>query len=82
MSTTEAIFEKVSALPPEQQQEVLQFVDSISGRDEPAKNGQPYEWMDLALKANVQGPPDWSEHLDEYLYGDKRNALVLKGMFL
>lgn len=76
MSTTEAIIEKMSKLPPEKQEDVLNYVKSIS---EPppvqAKSGKPYSWIETALKANLQGPPDWSEHLDDYLYGDKRNAL-------
>jgi len=76
MSTTEAILEKVSALPPEKQEEVLEFVDSLAKKAAlPAKSGEPYQWIDIALKANLQGPPDWSEHLDDYLYGDKKNAL-------
>ena len=75
MSTTEAIFEKVSALPPEKREDVLRYVESISEQPaSPVKCGKPYEWMDIALKANLQGPPDWSEHLDDYLYGDKQNA--------
>ena len=76
MSTTEAILEKVSALPPEKQERVLEFVESISreGKTQP-KSGKPYEWMDIALKANLQGPPDWSANLDDYLYGDKKNGL-------
>ena len=75
MSTTEAILKKVSALPPDKQEEVLVFVESISPDHPPAKCGQPYEWLDIALKANLQGPADWSEHLDDYLYGDKKHAL-------
>ena len=76
MSTTEAILEKVNALPPEKREDVLRYVESISKQPEPpAKSGKPYEWLDIALKANLQGPPDWSEHLDDYLYGDKKNAL-------
>jgi hypothetical protein len=77
MSTTEAILEKVSALPPEKQAEVLDYVNSISEQPQPPqlKSGEPYAWMDIALKANLQGPPDWSEHLDDYLYGDKKHAL-------
>ena len=72
MSTTEAILHKVNALPPEKREEVLRYVESISGS--PAKSGKPCEWMDIALNANLQGPADWSEHLDDYLYGDKKNA--------
>jgi hypothetical protein len=76
MSTTEAILEKVSALPPEKQEQVLDYVKSIGEQPlSPVKTGKPYAWIDIALKANLQGPPDWSEHLDDYLYGNKKNAL-------
>jgi hypothetical protein len=72
MSTTEAILEKVSALPPEKREDVLRYIESISGPV--AKNGDPYEWMKIAASMKLEGPPDMSEHLDDYLYGDKRNA--------
>jgi hypothetical protein len=72
MSTTEAIMEKVSALPPEKREEVLRYVESISELS--AKSGAPYEWMKIAVSMNLDGPPDMSEHLDDYLYGDKKNA--------
>jgi hypothetical protein len=76
MSTTEAILEKLNTLPAEKQEEVLHFVEAISQPPAPpAKGGEPYAWMDIALRANLQGPPDLSEHLDDYLYGDKKNAL-------
>ena len=75
MSTRDAILERLDTLPPEKQEDVLHYVESISPAQQPAKTGEPYEWLDIALKANLQGPPDWSEHLDDYLYGDKKNAL-------
>ena len=74
MSTTEPILEKASALPPEQQATVLQFVESLSQRT-PPKSGQPGDWLEVALNANLQGPPDWSEHLDDYLYRDTPHGL-------
>lgn len=75
MSTRDAILKHLDTLPPEKQEDVLHYVESISPVHQPAKTGKPYEWLDIALKANLQGPPDWSEHLDDYLYGDKKNAL-------
>ena len=80
MSITEAILEKLDTLPPEKQAQVLHFVEAISqpSLSPPAslgKSGKPYPWMDIALNANLAGPPDWSEHLDDYLYGDKKNAI-------
>ena len=75
MSTLEAIREKASALPPEKQVEVLDYIKAISAQSQlQVKDGKPHAWIDIALNANLQGPPDWSEHLDDYLYGDKKNA--------
>ncbi|MBI3850692.1 MAG: hypothetical protein HY298_10540 [Verrucomicrobia bacterium] len=75
MSTTEAIREKVAALPPKKQEEVLHYVESLSASaTEVKKTGEPYEWMKIAMSMNLDGPPDLSEHLDDYLYGDKKNA--------
>jgi hypothetical protein len=73
MSTTETILEKVSGLPPEQQEQVLEFVDSLA-KPAPAKGGDPYAWLSIAMSMNLEGPPDMSEHLDDYLYGDKKHA--------
>lgn len=33
--------------------------------------GAPYSFLDVAQSLNLDGPPDWSEKLDEYLYGGK-----------
>lgn len=30
----------------------------------------PYGWLDFLESANLDGPPDWSERLHEYLYGE------------
>jgi hypothetical protein len=77
MSTTEAILEKLSALPPEKQERVLEFVKELSQPQKaPATGETPHAWIDIALKANLQGPPDWSEHLDDYLYGDKKDRPI------
>ncbi len=74
MSTKEAILEKVSALPPEKQEAVLEFVESLNPPTIVEKSGEPYEWMKIAMSMNLNGPPDMSEHLDDYLYGGKKNA--------
>ncbi len=66
MSTTEAILEKVSTLPPEKQEQVLEFVQSRSRATVPAaKAGEPYAWLKLAdtiplgwsPRAAGNGPP-------------------------
>jgi len=32
---------------------------------------QPLSFLDTALGLNLDGPPDWSERFDDYLYSDK-----------
>lgn len=66
MSTTEAILEKVSALPPEKQAEVLTYVESLSKPAAP-KTGDPYAWLKIAQELNLEGPPDWSRRFEDYL---------------
>ena len=34
------------------------------------KTGEPYCSLHAMLAANLDGPPDWSERIHEYLYGD------------
>jgi len=34
-------------------------------------NGEPYSFFKVASTLNLDGPPDWSENLDAYLYGGK-----------
>lgn len=35
------------------------------------KKGKPYAFLDVALANPLEGPPDWAENLDEYLYGGR-----------
>jgi hypothetical protein len=72
MSTTEAILKKVNALPPEKQEQVLHFTESLSQTDEPSK---PYAFLDAAMKLKLDGPRDWSRNFEEYLRGEKKDAL-------
>jgi hypothetical protein len=30
---------------------------------------QPDSYLDVAMALNLDGPPDWSENLEHYLYG-------------
>ncbi len=34
--------------------------------------GEPYSFLKLARSLNLEGPEDWSENLEDYLYGDKK----------
>lgn len=38
--------------------------------DTRVKTGEPHCSLDLMLAMNIDGPPDWSERLHEYLYGE------------
>jgi hypothetical protein len=79
MSVAEAVMEKLSALPPHKQEQVLHYVESLNP---PAKtkseagHADPYAWLKFAASMNLDGPPDMSEHLDDYLYrngGDSKH---------
>ena len=36
--------------------------------------GEPYSFFRVALSMNLDGPPDWSTRLDDYLYGEPCDA--------
>lgn len=59
MSMAEAILEKVNALPPEKQEQVLHFTESLSEADGPST---PYAFLDAAMKLKLDGPKDWSRN--------------------
>ena len=70
MSTTEAILEKVSALPPEQQEQVLEFVDALAKAPKPAAVGEPVSALRSFANLKLDGPPDSSKRFHEHLYGE------------
>ena len=70
MSTTEAILEKVNALPPKKREKVLEFVDSLATKKAKAKPGKPYSALREVAKLNLDGPTDASKRFHEYLYGE------------
>lgn len=41
---------------------------SVDAQDEQA----PMSFLETARSLKLDGPPDWAEKLDEYLYGGKR----------
>jgi hypothetical protein len=75
MSVAEAVMEKLSALPPKKQEQVLHYVESldaplqINSKSE-VNQTDPYEWLKIAASMNLDGPPDWSEKFEDYLNGD------------
>jgi predicted DNA-binding antitoxin AbrB/MazE fold protein len=46
----------------------------ITFKTEPV--GEPQSFLDVALSLNLDGPPDWSKNLEEYLYGQPDDDLV------
>jgi hypothetical protein len=45
--------------------------DQPNGADAAPVLGEPYSFLKLAMSLNLEGPEDWSENLEGYLYGDK-----------
>ncbi|HEY5234257.1 MAG TPA: hypothetical protein VIK35_12050 [Verrucomicrobiae bacterium] len=73
MSVAEAVMEKLSALPPKKQEQVLHYVETLKPKarkaakvDEP----DPHPWIKVALSMNLDGPPDWSEKFEDYYNAD------------
>lgn len=75
MSTevTQTIFDKIKALPPEQQSEVLSFIESLTTQREPAQKtiGEEVREITSDVPDEVweQLPRDGSLNVDHYLYG-------------
>ena len=57
MSVAEAVLEKLNTLPPDKQEQVLHYVESLSEKPGEAK---PYSFLDVAMSLRLDGPPDWS----------------------
>jgi hypothetical protein len=70
MSTTQAILEKINALPQEMQQDVLAFVDSLVTKTAGAKSGEPGSALRSFAALRLDGPSDASSRFHEHLYGD------------
>ena len=72
MSVAEAVMEKLSALPPQKQEQVLHYVESLEPKAPKAQvdESDPHPWIKVALSMNLDGPPDWSEKFEDYLNGD------------
>jgi len=41
-------------------------------RPSPPGLGEPYSFLKYAASLNLDGPEDWSENLDDYLYRGKK----------
>jgi hypothetical protein len=79
MSVAEAVLQKLRALPPIKQEQVLRYVESLqpTASVPDSKNPQepePHPWIEVALSLNLDGPPDWSDKFEDYLNGDRGEA--------
>jgi hypothetical protein len=74
MSVAEAVMEKLSALPPQKQEQVLHYVESLKPKAHKAKakvdESDSHPWIKVALSLNLDGPPDWSEKFEDYYNAD------------
>jgi hypothetical protein len=69
-----AIFDGKALLPEEDiDLEPNTRVSVIIESDEPEKK-KPLSFLKTARKLELDGPSDWSTHLDEYLYGGMIDA--------
>jgi hypothetical protein len=55
------------ALPAGEQVEVIVLLPA----SKQPEAGEAYAFLKVLENANLDGPPDWSEHLDDYLYHGK-----------
>lgn len=51
--------------------EVQEMEEENPASSAPVK-GEPYSFLKLAMSLNLEGPEDWSENLDDYLYRGKK----------
>jgi hypothetical protein len=74
MSVAETVMEKVSALPPKKQEQVLHYVETLeNGAPKKKTKGDEHDahpWIKVALSMNLDGPPDWSEKFEDYYNAD------------
>lgn len=58
--------EKPIDLPPG-----TRVVLTIEPQEKPSSTKKSRGFLDVAHETKLSGPPDWSENLDDYLYGRK-----------
>ncbi len=57
-----------AALPAGEEVEVIVLLQPRKTK----MDGDPYAFLKVLQEANLEGPSDWSEHLDDYLYHGKK----------
>ena len=67
MSTTEALLEELAGLPPEKQEQLLDYAKLLAKESTQVKSGEPECALRVAASLNLEGPPDWSRRFEDYL---------------
>lgn len=68
--TKEEIMASIDQVPPEKFETLKRFIKGLSTGNSRNKNsGETF--MEKMRKVSFEGPSDFSENVDEYLYGDK-----------
>ena len=68
MSLAETIQQKVSSLPPEKQEQVLHYVETLGQTKE--EGAEPISALRSFARLKLDGPSDASTRFHEYLYGE------------
>ncbi len=55
-------------------QELIAELDQKYGKADEPPAQQPKSWLQIAREAQLEGPEDWSQNLDKYLYGDSPSS--------
>lgn len=64
--------EEMIPIPPETHVQItVEVPEAVEEERRSGKTGVPYSFLDVALSNPLDGPPDWAENLDEYLYGGR-----------
>ncbi len=71
IKTIEAVFDGKFFLPkePVELEPNTQVTITVETHEEP--QSKPKSFFDTALSLSIDGPADWSERFDDYLYGIK-----------
>jgi hypothetical protein len=70
MSTTEAIIQKLSGLPPEKQEKELQCVEALTQPARTADLKEPGSSLRAVTNLKLDGPRDGSKRFHQNLYGE------------
>lgn len=68
--TKEELVAAINEVPPEKFEALRRFMRSLSRSNKTPKIDRE-TFMEKMRKIRIEAPPDFSQNLDDYLYGDK-----------